>query len=263
MAIDVRQAMAAPGLRGLVRGYQQRSGTLAGAGIVLPLPARPNSFIEFYFAEPYRARSGSSGFAATPDTMVVGAMTGRHTDLLMQGDVGAFNIQFEASGLERLLGTPMIDAAVAASTVDTALHGLRDAVLRAGDFEGRIAAAECWLAARLDSARSYDCVDHAARLLRRSRGTLGLDALATASGLGRRQLQRRFIAQVGLTPKLYARILRFDALLAARDARPGRSWTDLAHAHGYFDQAHLQRDFHSFAGTAPGGFATPLPIVRA
>ena len=262
-AVEVRQALASPALRGLVRGYQQRAGAIGGQGFVLPLPARPNSFIEIYFANPYRANNGE-GFAAVADAMMVGAMTGRHTDLLMQGDIGAFNIQFEASGLQRMFGASMIDAAEAATDVGgRALHGLRDAVMRATNFETRVQAAERWLGARLEQVRPYDEIDHAARLLRRSRGTLDLDRLAVAAGLGRRQMQRRFIAQVGMTPKLYARIVRFDALLSERDARPGRQWTSLAQDFGYFDQGHLQRDFHAFAGTAPGGFASPLPIIRA
>jgi AraC-like DNA-binding protein len=262
-AIEVKQAVASPGLRGLIRGYQQRTGALDGSGFVLPLPARPNSFIEIYFADPYRANNGD-GFSAVADAMMVGAMTGRHTDLLMQGDIGAFNIQFEATGLQRMFGVAMIDVAGAATDVGgRALNGLRDAVMRATNFETRVQAAERWLGERLGGVRPYDEIDHAARLLRRSRGTLDLDQLAVATGLGRRQLQRRFIAQVGVTPKLYARIVRFDALLTERDAHPGRHWTKLAQDFGYFDQAHLQRDFHAFAGTAPGGFASPLPIVRA
>jgi AraC-like DNA-binding protein len=262
-AIEVRQRVASPALRGLVRGFQQRAGTIGNAGFVLPLPARPNSFIEFYFADPYRANTGG-GFSNVADATIVGAMTGRHTDILMHGAIGAFNIQFEASGLQRLFGTAMIDEAGAATDVGgRALNGLRDAVLCASDFETRIRAAERWLGERIGSVRPYDEIDHAARLLRRSRGTLDLDRLAAVSGLGRRQMQRRFIAQVGVAPKLYARVVRFDALLSERDARPGRKWTELAHSFGYFDQAHLQRDFHAFAGTAPGGFASPLPIVRA
>ncbi len=250
-------------MRGLIRGYQQRVGTIDGSGIVLPLPARPNSFIEIYFGTPYRADKGE-GFSVVADAMMVGATTCRHTDLLMQGDIGAFNIQFEPSGLQRMFGVAMVDRAEAATCVGGCrLQGLRDAVLRAPDFESRIGAAERWLHARLADVRPYDEVDHAARLLRRARGTLNLDQLAAAAGLGRRQLQRRFLAQVGVTPKLYARIVRFDALLCERDACPDRQWTMLSQDFGYFDQAHLQRDFHAFAGAAPGGFASLLPVLPA
>nr|WP_246347860.1 helix-turn-helix domain-containing protein [Brevundimonas variabilis] len=75
--------------------------------------------------------------------------------------------------------------------------------------------------------------------------------MAARVGLSPRQLQRRFIEQVGLSPKLYARTVRFDAVLEARRKDPSLSWTDLAHRHGYFDQAHLLRDAHAFTGLPP------------
>ncbi|WP_269515825.1 helix-turn-helix domain-containing protein [Brevundimonas subvibrioides] len=261
-----RRQPAAARLRGVVRGYQERTGRLSGPGVVLPLTARPNAFIEIYAATPYWADVGS-GFAAVPDAVIVGPQTRRHTDLLMRGEICSFNIQFQAGGLNRLLGLPMDEMADAAHAADNvggaALVDLRAAVQSAAGFEGRVAAAEAWLSRRMQAARPRDAVDQAADVLRRMRGAVRIDALADRAGLGERQFHRRFTAQVGVAPKLYARIVRFDAMLADRGRDPSRPWTALAQDHGYFDQSHLQRDFHAFAGTAPGGFASPLPVVRA
>ena len=57
-----------------------------------------------------------------------------------------------------------------------------------------------------------------------------------------------------MAPKLYARMIRFDAMLADRMRDPDQTWTTLAHTHGYFDQAHLLKDFHAFTDSAPGRF---------
>jgi AraC-like DNA-binding protein len=95
-----------------------------------------------------------------------------------------------------------------------------------------------------------------------SGGALRVDALAEAFGVSRQHLSAQFRAEVGLTPKLFARITRFRrATAAARaappsvapaSARPGApDWADLALACGYFDQSHLIRDFHDFAGASP------------
>jgi AraC-like DNA-binding protein len=62
---------------------------------------------------------------------------------------------------------------------------------------------------------------------------------------------------VGLPPKTLARIFRFDravSLLAQRDAR----LADVAFECGYYDQAHLNRDFRGFAGTSPASFARQI-----
>lgn len=261
-----RRQPAAPQLRSLVRGYQERTGVLSGQGVVTPLTARPNAFIEIYAATPYWADIGT-GFAAAPEAVIVGPQTHRHTDLLMRGEICAFNIQFQAGGLNRLLDLPMeemSDAAHAADQVGGArLATLRAMVQAASNFEGRVSAAEAWLSDQMQTARPRDGVDQAADILRRMRGAVRIHALAERAGLGERQFHRRFTAQVGVSPKLYARIVRFDAMMAERDRSPSRQWAALAQDYGYFDQSHLQRDFHAFAGTAPGGFASPLPIIRA
>lgn len=70
--------------------------------------------------------------------------------------------------------------------------------------------------------------------------------------------QRRFIqvfsAQVGLTPKLFCRVLRFQQarMLAGRTAKP--DWAQVAVDCGYFDQSHLIRDFRQFAGMSPSDY---------
>jgi transcriptional regulator GlxA family with amidase domain len=66
-----------------------------------------------------------------------------------------------------------------------------------------------------------------------------------------RQFERRFIQQVGMRPKLFARIARFESALESRARSVTRSWTDVAHEFGYFDQMHLVHDFAEFTGQTP------------
>jgi len=76
-------------------------------------------------------------------------------------------------------------------------------------------------------------------------------------GVTRQHLSAQFREQVGLSPKLFARIARFrKAITAASRHRAAPSpaavdWADLAATCGYFDQSHLIRDFQHFAGAAP------------
>lgn len=71
-------------------------------------------------------------------------------------------------------------------------------------------------------------------------------------GLSERQLRRSFRDAVGLAPKSFARLARFHRALDA--ARRGASWTRVAAATGYCDQAHLIDDFHAITGTTPRAF---------
>ena len=86
------------------------------------------------------------------------------------------------------------------------------------------------------------------------------------TGWSRRHVTERFRRQLGITPKAYARLLRFQHAtdLLGQD-RPGRSLADVAMAAGYYDQSHLTRDFAALAGMTPGTYAadaTTVPEVR-
>jgi len=61
-----------------------------------------------------------------------------------------------------------------------------------------------------------------------------------------------------VSPKLYARITRFEAALDSRARSSGKSWTDIAHAFGYYDQMHLIHDFERFSGETPGYLLTEV-----
>ncbi|HTF63929.1 MAG TPA: helix-turn-helix domain-containing protein, partial [Edaphobacter sp.] len=66
-----------------------------------------------------------------------------------------------------------------------------------------------------------------------------------------RQYERRFLDEVGMTPKLFARTTRFQNALDAKRLFPTLSWMNIAHELGYFDQMHMVRDFQSLGGDAP------------
>jgi AraC-like DNA-binding protein len=71
-------------------------------------------------------------------------------------------------------------------------------------------------------------------------------------GLTPRQLIARFRSRIGMSPKLFARIARFQRLIRAIDGQ--MSWVELAGRHGFADQAHLIREFQVFAGTTPTAY---------
>ena len=106
-----------------------------------------------------------------------------------------------------------------------------------------------------------DAVAAVANRFLSERGVLGIGDAAAEAELSVRQFERQFNEQVGVPPKLYARIVRFNAALEAKMSAPRRLWTDIAHDFGYYDQMHMVRDFEDFTGENPTAFIRRLEAM--
>jgi len=256
--VIVQEARPSPSLRTVVRGYRERTAEAGGPGFIIPLPGRPAQFLEIYLDAPLLVSLDGGAFSPAAEAVVVGPSSRHRARLFVTGRVATFHIEFEPTGFHRLFGISMpqlVDIATPSDSLGSrVIDDLVSAVRLAPDFAARARAADDWLAHRLARSRPAEAVDNIARLIRRTMGAPSVALLAQRLEISPRQLQRRFNEQVGLPLKLYARTVRFDAVLRAREKRPDISWTELAHCYGYFDQAHLLRDAHSFTGMAPTAF---------
>jgi AraC-like DNA-binding protein len=101
------------------------------------------------------------------------------------------------------------------------------------------------------------------RRLRETAGGVGVQELASEVGWSRRHLSERFRSEYGLSPKVAARVLRFERAVAVLKRRPRTRLADLAADLGYADQAHLTREWHALAGCSPRQWmAEELPFVQ-
>lgn len=229
-----------------------------GVSVTTPLAARPDQFIEFYLGDRYHVSVDDGPSSITPETAVVGPQTRPGLRLHMSGELDVFTIRFQPTGFHRMFGVPMPDLAdqgtAIAELLARAAAGLEEAIKRADSFDDRVIAAQHWLAGRAEKCSRESGLDHAARLLVAARGRARIDAVAERSGLSLRQFQRRFTAEVGVSPKFYSRTLRLEAAFAARSRYPKRSWTTIVHDAGYADQAHFIRECQLLAGATPTSF---------
>jgi AraC-like DNA-binding protein len=122
-------------------------------------------------------------------------------------------------------------------------------------WDGRIdiASLEAELLKRLDPERDRR-VDAAVARIVATGGALRIEDLANDIGISRQHLSRQFLQHVGVTPKTFARVMRFRRLVDHLDQRDEIDWADAAAEHGYYDQAHLIADFRELVGTTPNAF---------
>ena len=92
-------------------------------------------------------------------------------------------------------------------------------------------------------------------LVAQAGGNLSIRSLEEATGSSGRRLQRKFGEHVGLTPKGYARVVRLRRAVALLDRRPEANLLELVHNGGFYDQAHLIREFKDGVGPTPGAYA--------
>ncbi|WP_405475919.1 helix-turn-helix domain-containing protein [Streptomyces canus] len=172
------------------------------------------------------------------------------------GGQEAIRVEFTPLGAYRLFGLPM-------SELTNLAVGIRDVLgPEAGVLVERMAATPDWAArfdlldaallARLEHGpQPTPEVGHAWQLLAGSAGAVPIARIAAEVGWSQGYLTRRFTQQIGLTPKTSARVLRFRHAVALL-GRGATSLTEISMACGFYDQAHLNREFRAIAGTTPG-----------
>jgi transcriptional regulator GlxA family with amidase domain len=94
-------------------------------------------------------------------------------------------------------------------------------------------------------------------------GDLRVAAIARASQTSARHLERLFADEVGLGPKVFARLLRFQAAAARVVGEPDAPLVAVSGDGGYFDQSHMIRDFLAFAGSSPDDLRRRLGQMTA
>jgi len=245
-----------PRLGGYVLGYcayDERTGSFVRRR---ELPAdRVVAIVNF--GAPLRVLTPCDGWS----DQAAGFLAGMHDTFAVTETIGAqrgVQIDFSPVGAHLLWRTPMHAVAGRVVPLD-ALFGrsgtlLWEALAGASGWQERFALLDDFFLERLDDALSpVPSVTRALGRLRASGGSVRVSSVAAEIGCSRRHLAQGFREQVGVSPKLLGRILRFQHAVGL--VGRGAGWAEIAARCGYYDQAHMVRDFHQFAGASPGELA--------
>jgi AraC-like DNA-binding protein len=213
------------------------------------------------FGERWAAGRSLATSALLPRCAVVGPVT--QARILRVGlRVDAIGAVLSAVHTRDLIGVPaahLVDAIVPLedvwnhSDVEQLVESLASLPLRR-----RLATLSRALLARTPRENAGACLGQAAsRLIANRRGQLSIEEMASRYGVTRQHLARTFSAATGVTPKLFARITRFQALVHALLSSDVAEWASVAPALGFYDQAHMINEFRELAGSPPTVFFQP------
>jgi AraC-like DNA-binding protein len=187
-----------------------------------------------------------------------GALNGQtteHKEFIIPGEFKMMGVYLHPYALSLLFNIPANELIHQQVTLDTIgknlFKGLEERLFDAPDDEQRINLMIRFLYEKLNgitipSKGFQACIQHVVN----NGGSTELDTLSRLVGISHRQLERRFKKEAGFSPKLFSRLMRFQACLRYAK-KETNSMTDLAYLAGYFDQSHFIREFKEFSGICP------------
>lgn len=255
---------APPPLDQLVRCFWFLSGDDLGSDAHTVVPDGRLEII-LHLAEPF-ARIDEDGVARPQTVALVSGQITRPLRLRPGGATDIVGIRFRTAAAASLLRAPLAELTDHVGPLGDLDPRLRDALVdaatRSRTAELRVQA----LAAALTRFVTHDpdpLVSAAIRGLETPHAPR-LSQIATNLRVSTRTLERRILNASGLPPSTLRRVLRFRRAFPLIDQAPARTWTQVALSAGYYDQAHLIRDFRQFAGAAPRAFLDGEPeLARA
>jgi AraC-like DNA-binding protein len=195
----------------------------------------------------------------TPPRYLGSFVAGLHESYALTQSGGfAICLQFNLNplGAYQILGVPMHTLAnrviELGDILGTTARSLTAQLQDAPDWETRFGILDAFIANRVVSAKSPSPgIRWAWRQLNETGGLIDIGALATELNCSHKHLITQFRRELGLPPKTLARIVRFSRVARLLKRNHVTNWIAIAHQCGYYDQAHLIRDFREFAGSTP------------
>jgi AraC-like DNA-binding protein len=255
---------AHPRLRGYVRDYTGYTEWSAAPLCRREVPSADVTLILSPSSE--LTMSDTSGSAAPArHTSFVAALHDRPALVEHGGFQEGLEVHLTPLGAHGVFGLPMHELTNRVVELDDLLGtGADELVGRMWELSGwreRFEFLDAAIAARAADAREHSPgVAWAWQRLRATHGRARVRALADELGWSHRRLIARFREQVGMPPKTVGRLLRFERVARLLLDVEAPRLAEVAYECGYYDQAHLNRDFRDFAGTTPGDYvARRLP----
>jgi AraC-like DNA-binding protein len=209
----------------------------------------------FHFADPYQIKINDCWH--TQSMALAAGQIDQPVLLQPQGHSDIFGLKFTPTGLWRLFNLNMRllkNEVVPLLDVMSPEIGDLQSILNEGrSHQERIEIVKSFLLERLRCLKEKQTIDTLVNHLYRSEGQISITSLARDFKLSTRRMERLFNEQVGVPPKAFARMIRFKRVYQLLQ-KSELNTSEVSHLCGYFDQAHLNKDFKIFSGEDPKNY---------
>lgn len=188
-----------------------------------------------------------------------------YSDIRLTGRIKIIAVVFHVHGASAFFRMPMFELGerkvVFADTEDRPLVDLQDQILEASDDASAIRLIEQFLLRRLHPLKDYNLqrMEAVISKIGLMKGETSLADLYEAACLSPKQFRRVFTAHIGINPKDFLRIIRFQHALFVLQSSPDLLFSRLAYECGYSDQSHLIHEFKTFSGYTPKEYLSVCP----
>jgi AraC-like DNA-binding protein len=227
---------------------------------VPPMRILPDSCVELviHFNKPYKTTFSDNKTEIQPQSFVVAQMK-NFIEIEPHGKIGMISVRFSAQGAYHFFGMPMKE--IANGIVDLKLiwnnlaKEIEDRIVTCNYTAQRNQIIQRYLLIQLAKNGKVDStLDNSLALIYSTQGQIRADEIASKTGMSNRQLVRKFGNSIGLSPKEFARIIKFIGSLNYLKANSGSNLAEAANSCGYYDQAHFIHDFKEYSGLTPSQF---------
>ena len=258
--LNLREDAPVPELRGHVQRFWQLQGACDDLDDQLVVPDGCMGLV-LSFGSPLEQVVAGKPAVARSNTLFIGEIR-RPFTTRVRGGLELLGVQFCPGAALAFVDEPsaaLVDRLADEAVLRRSLAREIACTVHGADREDRLERLQAALVSALAGRRRRGpspLVRAAVGMLATEEGATRIEALADQLGVSRRQLERRFRAEIGVAPKTLAMVLRFRRVLGAIERR-SEGWPAMALRCGYFDQAHLIRDFKRFTGRTPGSHPAP------
>ncbi len=215
--------------------------------------------IAFILGDDIKRYTSKGEFILQPRAMVIG-QTIEPFDIEPTGYVNSFAVRFYPYGFANFVIIPIKNLANKETPIEL-LFGekpaeeLEQKIIQATDTKKRIEIIEGFLLGKLNNKATIDSIVRSTiDTILATKGSVPINALLKEALSKRRQLERNFLKQIGVSPKQLCKVIRLQAALKMLLNQEAESLTKIAYESEYCDQAHFTKDFKKFTGTTPKEF---------